>query len=517
MKGISRRSLIGQTAALSLLPALGPVAAVAAPLSPKPQYAHPLFTLGVASGDPLPHGVVIWTRLAPDPLNGGGMPNRPIPIRWEVAEDEDMKKVVRSGKWTARPETAHAIRREVGGLAPGRWYWYRFRALGFESMIGRTRTASAATTSLDRLNFAVACCQNYEHGYYTAYRHMAAEDLDLVLHVGDYIYEGGVTDGLPRRHNSGTAKTLDAYRNRYALYKLDPDLQAAHAAFPWAAVPDDHEVSNDYAGEHDAMDRASPEEFLRRRAAAYQAYYEHLPFRPAARPHGPDMGLYRTLRFGDLASIHLLDTRQYRSARVCGRKWEPRCAAAFDPGRTMLGPDQEAWLAEKLAAGGGRWSVLAQQVPVMQRRQPKDGVDLFHGDKWDGYVAARRRLLDTARGNNVDGLVVLSGDVHNNWAGQLKANFDDPGSQTLGNEFVATSISSNGDGEDATKGQRRIVDANPHIAFYNGQRGYLRCLVRRDEWRTDFRVVPYVAKPGAPITTRASFIADRISRDLMSA
>jgi alkaline phosphatase D len=513
MKGISRRRLIGQSAALSLLPAFGAFADAA---SPKPQYVHPLFTLGVASGDPLPHGVAIWTRLAPDPLNGGGMPNRPVPIRWEVAEDAAMKKIVRSGKWTARPETAHTVRREVGGLLPGRWYWYRFHALGFESMIGRTRTAPAATESPDALKFAVACCQNYQHGYYTAYRHMAAEDLDLVLHIGDYIYEGGIKEGFARRHNSAEVTTLDAYRNRYALYKLDPDLQAAHAAFPWAAVPDDHEVSNDYAGDHDAAGRLSPEDFLRRRAAAYQAYYEHLPFRPAARPNGPAMRLYRTLRFGNLATIHLLDTRQFRSAQVCGHGWAPRCEAERDPGRTILGMEQEAWLAGKLAEAPGHWTVLAQQVPILQRKRPKDGVDLYHPDKWDGYVAARRRLLDAVARNDIKGLIALSGDVHKNWAGRLTADFDDPGARTLGNEFVATSIASDGDGADSTKGLHRMVAANPHIAFANGQRGYLRCRVARNEWRTDFRIVPYVSKPGAPVTTRASFIVDHDSRKLMS-
>lgn len=513
---VTRRRVIGQTAAVSLLPGLGPLSALAADGTSKTEYAHPLFTLGVASGDPLSHGVVIWTRLAPDPLNGGGMPNRPVRIRWEVAEDADMKKIVRQGKWTARPENAHCVRREVGGLEPGRWYWYRFHALGFDSMIGRTRTAPAAKASPDIFKFAVASCQNYQHGYYTAYRHMAEEDIDLVLHLGDYIYEGGIKDGLPRRHNSGETKTLDAYRNRYALYKLDPDLQAAHAAFPWAAVPDDHEFDNDYANDDEAKEQVAPDEYLIRRAAAYKAYYEHMPFRPAQRPNGPNMQLYRPLRYGDLATLQLLDTRQFRSPQVCGHKWSPRCEAAFNPERTMLGADQEAWLAEKLSEGTARWSVLAQQIPIMQRRRQKGGEDLYHSDKWDGYVAARNRLFETLQKSDVNGLIALSGDVHNNWAGRLKADFDDPHSRTLGNEFVATSISSNGDGADTKKSQLRIRDANAHIAFCNGQRGYLRCHVTRDEWRTDFRVVPYVSKPGAPITTRASYVVDRKSRELFS-
>ena len=311
-------------------------------------------------------------------------------------------------------------------------------------------------------------------------------------------------------------KTLEGYRNRYALYKLDPDLQAAHAAFPWAAVPDDHEVANDYAGAHDVTGRVSAGDFLRRRAAAYQAYYEHMPFRSTMRPNGPEMRLHRSLRFGDLAAIHLLDTRQHRTVQACGSKWQPRCQEAFDPNATLMGMDQERWLYEKLADASPRWTVLAQQIPVMQRRRHKDGVDEYHTDKWDGYVAARTRLFDAIRKQDVQGLVVLSGDVHNNWAGRLPAKFDDPKAEILGNEFVATSISSNGDGEDIKKGLRRIVEANPHIAFCNDQRGYLRCILSRKEWRTDFRVVPYVTRPGAPIATRASFVVNRDTRRLMS-
>jgi alkaline phosphatase D len=504
MTAITRRRVLGQTAAISLLSVLGPGCAQTARPSDNP------FTLGVASGDPLPDGVVLWTRRAPDPLNGGGMPDATVPVRWEIATDDGMRQIVRKGEAAARPDSAHAVHVEVGGLQPGRWYWYRFAALGHVSALGRTRTAPPVAAPLDRLRLALACCQNYQHGYFTAYRHMAAEELDLVLHVGDYIYEGGIKAEAVRRHNSDAVSTLAAYRNRYALYKLDPDLQAAHAAFPWAAVPDDHEVFDDYAGGAGPANEAG---VARRRAAAYQAYYEHLPFRAAARPRGPHMPLHRTLRYGDLAAIHLLDTRQYRTAQPCGRGWSPRCPADSDPAATMLGAEQERWLYEKFAAAG-RWTVLAQQIPILQRRRPRDGVDHYNDDKWDGYRAARGRLLGAAQKRGLDGLVALSGDVHNNWAGTLTANFDDPKAAVLGAEFVATSISSNGDGADSTKGQRNIVEANPHIAFYNGQRGYLRCDVGRDAWRTDFRVVSYVSKPGAPITTRASLVAERASRRL---
>jgi alkaline phosphatase D len=225
------------------------------------------------------------------------------------------------------------------------------------------------------------------------------------------------------------------------------------------------------------------------------------------------MRLHRTLRYGDLAAIHLLDTRQFRTAPPCGKGWSPRCPADSEPAATMLGAEQERWLYKRFAAAG-RWTVLAQQVPILQRRRPRDGADQYNDDKWDGYRAARGRLFDAARQHGLDGLIALSGDVHNNWAGTLKADFDDPKSAALGAEFVATSISSNGDGADSTKGQRSIVEANPHIAFYNGQRGYLRCEIGRDAWRTDFRVVPYVSKPGAPVATRASLVVERASRRL---
>ena len=207
------------------------------------------FTLGIASGDPLPDSVVLWTRLAPDPLHGGGMPPEPVAVDWEIAEDEKLARVVQRGTAQARPEFAHAVHVDVRGLQPARWYWYRFRAGGVESPIGRTRTAPPAGAAVPRLSFAFASCQHYEQGYYVAYRHMAQENLDLVVHLGDYIYEGAIRTDRVRRHNSDEIQTLTDYRNRYALYKGDPDLQRAHALFPWIITWDDHEVDNNYAGD----------------------------------------------------------------------------------------------------------------------------------------------------------------------------------------------------------------------------------------------------------------------------
>ena len=505
---LTRRQVLRQAGAVSSLPLVGALSACQTASSAAPKNQSSLFTLGVASGEPLPDSVVIWTRLARDPLDGGGMPDTPVKVRWAVATDDAMRTVVRQGTATARPEYAHSVHVEVQGLEPHRWYWYRFDVGSEESAIGRTRTAPAAGQGIKRFRFAFASCQKYEDGYYTAHRHLAQEELDLVLHLGDYIYEGKAKDGRVRKHNSAECMTLEDYRNRYAQYKLDPDLQAAHAAFPWAVVPDDHEVDNDYANDKEVKLRVSSAEFLERRAAAYQAYYEHFPFRRASKPKGPDMQLYRTLSFGDLATIHLLDTRQYRTDQPCGRKWVERCADALDPRATMLGKVQEAWIDRQLAASSGQWTVIAQQVPIMQRKRFRDGRTLYHMDKWDGYVAARERLFASIQQHQPRGLVAVCGDVHAAWAGTLKADFDDPNSATLGPEFVGTSIASKGDGWEIKKTHRGILDANPHMDYYNGRRGYTRCDLTRARWRTDYRIVPYVSSRGAPIETTASFAVE---------
>jgi alkaline phosphatase D len=467
-----------------------------------------LFRLGVASGDPLPDSVVIWTRLAPDPLNGGGMPDAPVDVRWEVAADDGFQRIVRHGTAVAAPEFAHSVHVDVQGLEPDRWYWYRFR-VGVQSASGRTRTAPFVTSMPSSFRFAFASCQHYEAGYYTAYRHMAREDLDLVVHLGDYIYEGGSHRDWPRSHGAPAARTLADYRNRYALYKLDPELRAAHAAFPWAVLWDDHEVSNNYAADRDGRGTMGPAGFLKRRAAAYRAYYEHMPLRAAARPAGPDLRLHRRLRFGGLLTLNLLDTRQYRSDQPCGDGWQDHCGGADNPAATMLGAAQERWLERGLAESGTRWNVLAQQVPVMQRKLPAHGVAHYDMDKWDGYRAARNRLFDAVARHRPSGLIAISGDVHANWVGDLKRDFDDPSSATVGTEFVGTSISSGGDGRDTRPRVERIRAANPHIRFYNGRRGYVRCRVTENAWRTDLRTVPYVARPGAPIATLRSFAVDR--------
>ncbi|CAA9411524.1 MAG: Phosphodiesterase/alkaline phosphatase D [uncultured Rubrobacteraceae bacterium] len=477
----------------------------------QPRFSDYPFKLGVASGDPLPDGVVLWTRLAPDPLNDGGMPEKKVPVQWQVATDEGFADVVAEGMEFAYPELAHSVHVEVGGLQPAAEYFYRFRAGPELSPVGRTKTAPALGASLAEMSFAFVSCQMYEHGYYTAYRRMAEqEQLDLVVHLGDYIYEYGpnqyvANGGNVRTHVGPEIWSLPDYRRRHAQYRTDEDLQAAHAAFPFVVTWDDHEVENNYADEIPEGNQ-SVAAFVRRRAAAYQAYYEHMPLRRASVPTGPDMLLYRRLTYGNLAEFNVLDTRQYRDDQAGGTV--PPNPRSLDPARTLTGEAQERWLLDGLADSGTTWNVLAQQVFFAQRDLQVGTGQRFAMDAWDGYVGSRDRISNFILDRDVPNPVVLTGDVHNNWACNLKADYDNPASETLGVEFVGSAVTSGGDGSDTGNNQLATVAENPHIKFFNGQRGYVRCTLTPDQWRADYRVLPYVKQPGAPIYTRASFVTE---------
>ncbi|MEQ7129284.1 alkaline phosphatase D family protein [Actinopolymorpha sp. B11F2] len=477
-----------------------------------PAFSGDPFQLGVASGDPEPDGVVLWTRLAPEPLAGdgrGGMPKLTVYVDWEVAEDELFRRVVVRGKEKATPELGHSVHAEVTKLRPGREYFYRFRAGDTVSPVGRTRTPPAGGAMPDELRFAFASCQNYPDGFYTAYQHMAQEDLDVVVHLGDYIYEGSAQGSIGRGHlPAAEIFSLADYRIRHAQHKTDPDLRAAHAAFPWIVTWDDHEVENNYADENSSDPDQSPEEFLQRRALAYQAYYEHLPLRRSSLPHGPDLQLYRRVGYGQLAEFHVLDGRQYRSDQACGDGLVVPCEEAADPARTMLGTEQERWLANGLAASKARWQILANQSVMAEAdRDPGPG-KLLPMDNWNGYEPARQRLFDTVAERGVENLVVITGDAHASMVTDLKLNFDDPASTTVGAEFLGTSITSGGNGSAMdTRGQEWLA-ANPNMKYYSGLRGYVRCSVTDDEWRADYRLVPFVRTPGAPVHTDASFVVE---------
>ncbi|MHA4818752.1 alkaline phosphatase D family protein [Streptomyces aculeolatus] len=504
--GFSRRRFLALASGVTLAAALPVAALSAAPAWAEPRFRGDPFALGVASGDPAPDGVVLWTRLAPDPLAAdgrGGMPGYRVPVRWQVAEDPRFRRIRRSGVEQAVPELGHSVHAEVRGLEPDREYWYRFRVGRHVSATGRTRTAPAADAAIASMAFAFVSCQNYPDGHFTALHHLAEEDVDVVVHLGDYIYEGGAQGTIGRGHlPAGELHSLSDYRVRYGQYKLDPDLQAEHAAHPWIVVLDDHEVDNNWADGLDGDDVGGAE-FAARRAAAFQAYYENLPLRRSSLPAGPHMQLYRRLPYGTLAQFHVVDTRQFRDNQACGDGRQFDCDERLDPERTMLGADQEAWLLDGLTRSRTTWDVMANQIMTMQGDSAEGIEQAFGMDTWDGYAAARQRLFDGVEKRGIGNFVVVTGDAHRSVAADLKHDFDDPASATVGVEFLGTSISSGGNGADQDEWGRVWLQENPHMKFHNVQRGYGVCEVTRESWRTDYRVVSHVSSPGAPVATRA--------------
>lgn len=454
-----------------------------------------LFRLGVASGDPLPDGIVLWTRLAPDPLHGGGMPARAVPVQWEISEDSRFATGVRRGTAQARPEYGHSVHVDVRGLRPGRAYWYRFRAGGQISPRGRTRTAPNWTVR--GLRVALASCQNWQQGYFTPYADMRAQDPDLVVFVGDYIYESTPAASAVRRHEgTGEPYTLAQYRNRYAQYRTDPDLQAMHAAAPWVVTFDDHEVDNDYAGEvPQDPDKQSHHAFAARLTAAYQAYYEHMPVRASAVPNGPHIRMHRRLDFGLLARLNVLDTRQFRTDQATSQE------GAQSPSRTMLGAAQKKWLLDGLHGSPARWNLIASQIMMAETDLQLGEGKLWYYDAWDGYQVERNALLGEFAA--VRNPVVLSGDRHLTMISDLRRDFADPRSAVVGAEFVGTSISSGGDQDQAafhTYWDPRKAD-NPHWKLIDAHRGYHLFDIRRDRIDAQVRVVNTVLrKQAAPRT-----------------
>lgn len=466
------------------------------------------FPWGVASGDPLPESVVLWTRLSPDAVAASGDPSRDLGVGYEIADSESFRNVVAAGSVAALADLGHSVHAEVGGLAPDREYWYRWLTGGETSPVGHTRTAPAPEASNGRFRFAFASCQQYEHGYYTAYRHMAEEELDLIVHLGDYIYESSWGSDLVRRHEGPETMTLEDYRARYSTYRSDADLQAAHASAPWVVTWDDHEVDNNYADEVPEDDQPR-EEFLLRRAAAYQAYYEFMPLRRSSMPRGPDLELHRALRFGRLVDMSVLDTRQYRDDQACGDRRGPSCPGREDPARSLLGSAQREWLLDRLRSADATWNVLAQQVLMAEARGATgDGTDTWSMDTWDGYPHERRALLEAMAAAGTPNPVVLTGDIHSNWAAELKTDFADEDRGPVASEFVGTSISSGGDGRDATEWGDTTLRENPHIKFHNAQRGYVRATVTPERWTSDYRVVPVVTRPYGEVETKARFVVE---------
>lgn len=475
------------------------------------------FRLGIASGDPSHDGFVIWTRLCPDPFEEhGGMPLGPVDVDWVIYEDEGMKRIAQKGTATARPELGHSIHVELSGLQPDRPYWYRFLLGRDKTQLGRSRTLPAPGARLDRLRFAAAGCQNYEDGLFTAYAHLAREDVAFIWHYGDYIYEDRPRqvnyerDGSPRVHvrdHVGTdCYTIGDYRRRYAQYKMDPDLIAAHRSAPWFTTFDDHEIVDNWTSTVSPYQR-DPALFAIRRAAAMQAYYEHMPLRLASMPNGGAMQLYRRARIGDLLTTHFLDTRQYRSPLPCKGGFEPVCPDVADAKWTVLGQTQEQWLERGLREGGSRWNLVAQQVMMMplDRQSEADGGEIRNLDSWAGYDAARERMAASFAGRG--DVIVMTGDEHQNFAGELRRRSGQ--GEAVAPEFVVSSISSGGDGWVKPEVQAAMRARNPALRYSSDKRGYALCEVTRDAWQTQFRGVDQISAPGGTISTLATATVER--------
>jgi alkaline phosphatase D len=453
------------------------------------------------------------------------MGHEALAVRWEIAHDDQFARIVQSGQSVAAPELAHSVHVEVAGLESDRWYFYRFMAGDAISAVGRTRTFPKPDVVVASLRLAYASCQKWEDGYFSAWRHMRQEDLDVVMFLGDYIYEYPAWNGKVRRPTGGWVITLDDYRQRYALYKGDADLQAMHASCPWLVTWDDHEVQNDYAGlragNSGFADPSSAVEFLARRAAAYQAWYEHMPVRAsvltqslAGLARGAEMRIYKRVPYGRLASLYILDGRQYRDPQVCNpsdgsgssRVNPAGCAPWHDPRRSLLGMAQERWLYGEFAQAQSRdvgWNVLGQQTLFGQRDFKVGPGQSLWNDGWDGYAPARSRLTDSLLKNGVANPVVLGGDVHENWVGHVKADYANPASASVGVEFCGTSITSRSEGGSTTA--QRLAE-NPHFVFADAQRkGYGVAEFTPRQLSTTLRVVDDVTRQDTRIETLARF------------
>ena len=520
---LSRRGFVQQAAATSAL-VLAPFDRLAAQV----WFSSYPFQLGVASGDPSSDGFVIWTRLAPEPLEPEQLGRVTFEVDWEVAEDASFTRIVARGRDFAPAHLAHSVHTEVGGLAPGNEYFYRFRLGRYESPVGRAVTLPPADSSPERVRFAFCCCAHYEHGFFSAYRYLAEDRPDLVFELGDYIYEDAYGDRRVRLFHKTEALTLDDYRGRYAEYRTDPDLRAAHEACPWLVSWDDHEVDNDYAGltgEHELCggDRVR-NSFPERRAAAYQAWFEHMPVRPSRLLAAGGVRIHGNLDWGRLARFHVLDTRQFRSPQACpntssfmrcdaerGRKVlfsgagggsfadpnDPVCKAELeDPNRTMLGAEQERWLDGSLGSSRARWNVLAQGVFLAGLIEGKADAPRIFTDAWIGYPAATQRLLESLARHRTANPVVLTGDIHSFFANEVLSARGTP----VAVELVTSSIAAN------NSDKSHLLERNPHIKFHDGKHsGYVRCEATARKLTADFVAVDDIKDARSARRVLASF------------
>lgn len=486
-----------------------------------PAVATGRFRHGVASGDPLADRVILWTRVTPSAENA----TTAVDVRWHIAADERLSQVVAQGSVRTTAQRDFTVKVDVGGLRPGRPYFYAFEAAGDRSPVGRTRTLP--DRGVERVRLASLCCSNYPAGFFNVYRCVANRtDLDAVVHVGDYIYEfenGIYGDGSgllripePRRE----AVTLADYRVRYATYRSDQDLQEAHRQHPFIAVWDDHELTNDAwrAGAANHNPEQGEGDWATRRSAAYRAYLEWMPIREAA---GADVQLYRSFRFGTLLDLVMLDTRGLRDRQVATTDIQ----GLMSPDRSMLGEKQEAWLFDQLQASnraGTAWRVLGQQVMFSRVTQPGRGVLI--SDTWDGYQAARDRVWDLLAAERVPDVAILSGDMHSSWAFDVPRNpwdgYDRGGDGSLAVELVAPAISSPPLFTDpAVRDRAPLLRALlPHLKFLDGEhRGYVVLEVTSATLRAEWYFVPTVLERTPAESRAAAFVCERGSAHLADA
>ncbi|MEN9843727.1 MAG: Alkaline phosphatase precursor [Pseudomonadota bacterium] len=490
-----------------------------------PHWRSNPFALGVASGEPRPDAVLLWTRLYPGAPAVGESASRlqllahfqeqsglnaqqACVVHYDVFSDEALRHRVKQGQVRTHAGRGWSVHARVTGLEPNRPYWYRFRCGEAVSPVGRTRTAPALGAATAQMRIALTSCQHYEQGYYAAHAEIAQQSLDVVLFAGDYIYESSNPKYRIRPHTGGMPSTLDQYRERHALYKLDPDLQACHAAHPWVCTWDDHEVENDYAGIHNIRYQDA-ESFLQRRAAAYQAYFEHMPVWPGANDHGPHQRIHSHYQWGDLVDWWMLDCRQYRNAQPCrdplkgGGRVVVACDERDDPRRTMLGSAQEQWFSDSFKAAKAHWRLVVQSTQISSTSLPTPVGRSIFTDGWDGYPVARQRLIHTLAQAPKGTVVTLGGDVHMNVAADLRQVPNDPHSPIVAAELVTTSITSRGMGESTLA---RIREHNPDIRHARSdERGYTLIDVQREHITATFRATPHPVQAGATLSTQAQY------------
>ncbi len=497
-----QRSAIG----LALSPWL---TAVAAPASASRTWRSNPFALGVASGRPRADSVVLWTRLVlADEDRAAGA--EPLRVQLEVFADAALKRRVQKTEVVTNEARGHSVHVHVQQLQPSTKYWYRFSQGDATSTVGRTRTAPAINADVRELRIALASCQHYEQGQFIAHEEIAKQQLDFVLFMGDYIYESSNPQYALRKHSGEEPKTLQGYRERYEQYKRDPALQAAHAAHPWVLMWDDHEVVNDYANDQDRH-YTDPKQLLLRRAAAYQAYFEHQPLLLGPDASNPaNMRLYDQLSWGKLADVWTLDCRQYRSPQPCrdpvrgGGRMVVQCDELTDASRSMLGAEQERWLTDSLSTSKRQWKLVAQATQISSTSVPAPVGRSYWNDAWDGYPEARKRLLQTVVDAKLNNVVTLGGDVHCNVAAPLRMEPNNPTSPIIASEFVTTSITSRGLGD---KAAAVIRESNADLLHYRSdERGYSLITVTPKEVRCDFRTTKFPAGSEAGLKTQASYV-----------